>query len=102
MHALPIQSDATGNCRLRVGIPVKHTAHHPIPATGIRRLWVDSARSLPHQAATGSRRPKAGSGSHVIIALKQPIAACGKLRPEVYGARVIVVPVFEVTIEGRG
>jgi hypothetical protein len=31
--------------------------------------------------------PKAGTGSHEIIALNQPFAKCGKLRPEVYGAQ---------------
>jgi hypothetical protein len=44
----------------------------------------------------------ADAGPTEIDALKRPFAACGKLRPEVYGANVIAVPVFEVTIEGRG
>jgi hypothetical protein len=38
-------------------------------------------------SATGSSRPIPGGGPHEIVAFKQPFTACGKLRPEVYGAR---------------
>jgi len=36
------------------------------------------------------------------IATKQPFGVCGKLRREVCGTTGIAVPVFEVTVEGRG
>lgn len=33
-----------------------------------------------HVTASGGNRPKPGTGSHEIIALSRPFAACGNLR----------------------